>query len=252
MSEDVGQLQRDLALCRQAFYKGAYGSTPVAQSCGVSTRSGGPTVSDLDAALAANQQVIVFLGAFDRQGADCAFQRSDDWITDHVGAVAGHEAILYYQITDEANGATCPEADVVAAMNARRDLINSVDGSKPTYLTLATGGMDWSLFADCADVFGLVTYPVAKNNKGQTRYNEQKIPNVIANAEEAGLERYAAVMQFFGNDFYRLPTPDQLQHQFDQWSESDWTGYMLYHWGLADGDSLTAHQAVITAFNAAH
>lgn len=99
-------------------------------------------------------------------------------------------------------------------------------------------------------MFGLVTYPVSVNAKGQRRYNEQKIPNVIQKATDAELPRYGAVMQFFGNEFYRLPTATELQHQFDQWSESEWTGYMLYHWGLADGDALTDHQAVIAAENA--
>jgi uncharacterized coiled-coil protein SlyX len=217
--------------------RGAYGRDQTAsgfdvmRSVGLTTITASPDLATLDELEAAGMRAIVWLGSYDRAVPN-DFERSNSWVSLHVAAIAGHPAIAAYQITDEANGAT-DLGKAATDIAERGQLIKSLDPTKPTYLTLKTGS-PWEPFADAADIYGLVTYPISVG-KG---YNEDKIPGVIANAAATGLPRIVAVMQDFGNAFYRLPTADELQHQFDQWAAApNLAGYMLYHWNLADLDN---------------
>jgi hypothetical protein len=237
---DIATLQQQLADCEDpeeppaptfvlhgAYGRDAAGGTTGMQAAGLNTVTNDPNVAELDALEAKGMKAILWLGSFDRkeQEGTCTFERSDQWVTDHVQAVAGHPAIALYQITDEPNGALFHCPDVPDQVKARGEMIKSIDPSAVTYVTLATDTA-WDVFADSADVFGIPTDPVSIKNG----YNEEKIPNIIARAQAAGFDRVIAIMQLFATPtFYRLPTPEELQHQYDQWGTFP-EGRMLYHW----------------------
>ena len=237
-----------------ALLKGAYGRDSSAsgidkmKAVGLNMVTASPDVATLDKLHAQGMQAIIWMGSYNRKAQEglCEFERSDAWVTERVTAVRGHPAIAMYQVTDEAPGQmeVCPDAP--GDMAARNALIKSLDPSKPTYLTCNTGH-EWGPFAGTADIFGLVAYPVSN----QAGYSATKIPSVIEKARVAGFERYIAVMQAFGNSWYRMPTAAEMQRQFDEWAVAPgYEGYMLYHWQLGNLENLPDHLAVIEGVNA--
>src|ERR671918_749442 len=77
---------------------------------------------------------------------------------------------------------------------------------------------------------GLVVYPCL--NKSDECWFEM-IDRAIAAAASADVDRYWAVVQSFETDWYRLPTSDELEQQFDRWSRSRMSGYFVYQWSRA-------------------
>jgi hypothetical protein len=232
--------------------RGAYGrdssesGVEVMRSVGLDTVTAPPDVATLDRLQAEGMRAIVWLGAYDRAVSDpCAFERDDGWIRRRIGAAAGHPAIAAYQITDEPDGSLgeCPE--VVAQVRARAELVASIDSSAPTYLTISKSGYTYERWAPLVDILGLVIYPVSIRG-----YNPDMIPTAIAKAEADGVRRYWAVVQDFGTpNWYVVPTPEQLQRQFDQWRGSPLEGYVIYHWVLGGIEDRPDQMGVLSGVN---
>jgi hypothetical protein len=218
----------------------------VKRAVGMNVLTAPPTRSALDALRADGMGAIVWLGAYNRRvTAPCAFERDDAWIRERVAAVAGHPAIVAYQITDEPDSSVGVCANVVEQVRARAELISSLDPSVPTYLTISKTGYSYERWAGIADILGLVIYPVSIRG-----YNEQMIPTAIAEAEADGVERYWAVVQDFATpNWYVVPTGEQLRRQFEQWAASRVEGYVLYHWALGNVEARSDHLQVLREVN---
>jgi hypothetical protein len=187
-----------------------------------------PYRSYLDRLQAAGMKGVVWLWGYTRDG--CKFWHTDDQIRTEVAAIAGHPAIAAYQIDDEPNYARregCPQ--VVDQMRARHALVKSLDPSNPTYLTMSTWdgfeGYPYQYFAGVTDIMGLVVYPYGTNTSQPVN-----IDKAIAEAETDGVPRYWAVMQAYGDAYYRMPSSIELQDQLARWERSRMEGYLVYNW----------------------
>jgi hypothetical protein len=190
-------------------------------------------------------QAIVWLGAYNRAAtAPCAFERHDDWIKEKVAEVAGHEAIVAYQIADEPDAAISQCPGTVEAIADRAALVRSLDPAALTYVTISRTGATYERWK-AVDVLGVVVYPVSSRG-----YNETLIPEAIEALTTDDVSEYWAVIQDFGTpDWYVLPSASQLERQFDQWATSAMSGYMIYHWSKSRLDDRPDHLEVIEQIN---
>ncbi len=177
------------------------------RSVGLNTVTAPPDCETLDRLHEAGMRAIVWLGAYDRSTTQpCSFERNDRWIRDKVTAVAGNPSIAAYQIADEPDASLTRCPDTVQAIADRAALVHALDDSAPTYVTITRNGSTDVLWRS-VDILGLVVYPVSVDG-----YNAGLIPAAIAEAEQAHVARYWAVIQDFGTpSWYVVPTADELQ-----------------------------------------
>ncbi|MGH2828556.1 MAG: hypothetical protein ACRDKF_16465 [Actinomycetota bacterium] len=215
------------------FVRGVYGhdssgaGLKQVSSVGFDTVTVTPDVARLNQLEEKGLRGVVWLGAYD--STKCTFERDDRWIRDAVQRIAGHRAILVYQITDEPNHNTCPQAP--RQITERAELVESLDPGVPTYVTVPAWdgkeGFPYRHFAQTTDIMGLVVYPCL--NKSKECWFKM-IDRAIAEASSANIKRYWAVVQNFQTEWYRLPTSGELEEQFDRWSRSRMSGYFVYQW----------------------
>jgi hypothetical protein len=180
---------------------------------------------DFDELAARDLRGFVWLGGY--SNVSCSFREDDTWIRKHVSAIAGNPGVGAYFIDDEPDAAKCPRAP--AQMKARSDLVKSIDPGPPTFLV--TYKIDqFNLFAHTVDVLGLDVYPCSV--EGGCDYT--KIDVQAAQADELGV-RYWGVIQAFGDDWYKLPTSDELHRQFVHWRATKMGGYLVFAWRHPDG-----------------
>lgn len=180
---------------------------------------------DFDELAARDLRGFVWLGGY--SNVSCSFREDDTWIRKHVSAIADSPGVGAYFIDDEPDAAKCPRAP--AQMKARSDLVKSIDPGPPTFLV--TYKIDqFELFAPTVDVLGLDVYPCSI--EGGCDYT--KIDVQAAAAERLGV-RYWGVIQAFGDDWYKLPTPDELHRQFMHWRATKMEGYLVFAWRHPDG-----------------
>ena len=208
-----------------------------------------PYRTELDKLHAVGMMGLVWLWGYDDD--TCSFSASDTKIREYVAAIAGHPAIAAYQVDDEPNSARtdgCP--NVAAQIKARTQLLHSIDPSKPTYVVISTwDGVEkypYQYFAGTTDIMGIDVYPFAI-----TGDHLSMITSAIAEADKDGVTRYWAILQDFDDGYYRQPTAEEVQQQFDRWLPSRMEGYFVYHWGIADLDDRPDHLEVYSRMNAA-
>jgi hypothetical protein len=180
----------------------------------------GPYPEALEALAAKNLKGFVWLGGYSNER--CGFNRSDDWVRSHVSEVAGHEGVGAYFIDDEPDAAKCPDAP--EQMEARSELVKSLDGGPPTFL-VSYKPEQLKLFAGKVDVLGLDRYPCSIKNG----CDYSKIDAQAAEADRLGV-RYWGVIQAHGDDWYKVPTPEELHQQFERWRSTNMEGYLVFAW----------------------
>jgi hypothetical protein len=219
-------------------------------SAGFNTVPGSTDPSELDDLHDRGLRAVVWLGEYNRNrwGVEddvsrCRFLFDDDWIRDRVGLIAGHPAILAYQIADEPSYATQYGCPVAADLTARSDLVKSIDPTKPTYTTVPTSnGVDafpYAAVAGTTDILGLVVFPCSYvwDTRGGCRYD--LIDEAIAAADSAGIDRYWGVVQGFGDSWYRAPVYQELREQVERWDESRAEGTFILDWdGISSMDTM--------------
>jgi hypothetical protein len=235
-----------------SFVRGSYGQDSstsgfdVIKGTGFNAVTAMPSKAKLDALAAAGMKGLVWLWGWDNT--TCSFAKSDAEIRTYVSAVAGHPAILAYQIDDEPNARLCPTAP--SQIRARSDLVHSIDPSKPTYVVVSTWNgaktYPYEDFAGTTDIMGLDVYPCSRSYG--CRFDN--INNAIANADADGVQRYWAILQDFEDTYYRLPTTDELRQQFDLWDASRMEGYFVYHWNYGNLESHPDHLSLLAGQNA--
>jgi hypothetical protein len=167
---------------------------------------------------------FVWLGGY--SNSTCSFRESDDWVRSRVSAIAGSPGVGAYFIDDEPDAAKCPDAP--AQMKARSDLVRSIDPGPPTFLV--TYRVDQlALFAGTVDIIGLDHYPCTIEHG----CDYSKIDQAAAAADRLGI-RYWGVIQAHGDDWYKVPTPEELHQEFEHWRTTNMEGYLVFAWHYPD------------------
>jgi len=180
----------------------------------------GPDQGEMRALVAHHLKGLIWLGGYDE--ATCQFGESDAWVRSHVSAIAGSQGVGAYYVADEPNAAVCPTAP--AQIRARSDLVKSIDPRAPTLLVTYRAAQ-LPLFAGTVDVIGLDHYPCSRPHG--CRYS--MIDREAAAADRLGI-RYWGVVQAFGDDYYKLPTPQQIHQEFVHWRATKMQGYLVFAW----------------------
>lgn len=236
--------------------RGVYGrdSTPsgvdLISGAGFNSVTAGPWKEELDALHGQGLKAVVWLWDYD--DATCSFEKDDRWVRRVVRPIAGHPAILAYQVADEPSFARvdpgCP--DVPGQVRARSDLLHSLDPGVPTYVVIPTWdgreAYPYQYFAGTTDVMGLDVYPCWHQ---APECQVEIIDDAIEEADEDGVRRYWAVLQDFDDGWYRSPTAAELEAQFERWSHSRMEGYFVYHWNEGDIETKPDHLAVLVKNN---
>ena len=81
-------------------------------------------------------------------------------------------------------------------------------------------------------MLGLDHYPCSIENG----CDYSKIDKQAAEADRLGV-RYWGVIQAFGDDWYKMPTPEELHQQFVHWRATDMEGYLVFAWRSPSTDS---------------
>ena len=198
----------------------------------------GPGREQVRSIAARGLRPFVWLGGY--SNTSCEFNESDDWVRSHVRAITGtrrrgrkpgrrgrREPIVgAYFIDDEPNSVDCPTAP--AQIKARSRLVKSIDPRPPTFI-VSNHVEQFASFAGTVDVLGLDHYPCSI--KHGCVYS--KIDKQAAVADRLGV-RYWGVIQAFGDDWYKMPTPQELHRQFVHWRATNMEGYLVYAWRSPD------------------
>jgi hypothetical protein len=185
-----------------------------------------PSKEEMDALHGRGLKGLVWLG--DYSNTTCSFNESDDWIRSRVSAVAGNPGVGAYFISDEPNAITCPNAP--NQTRARSDLVKSIDPDPPT-LMVDYKVDQYKLWAGTTDILGLNHYPCSIQNG----CDYSKIDEEVAEADRLGI-RYWGVIQAFGDDWYKVPTPDEVHQQFVHWGNTEMEGYLVFAWHWPSND----------------
>jgi hypothetical protein len=180
----------------------------------------GPDVGELDKLARRGLKGFVWLGGY--SNSSCSFNERSAWVRSHVSGIAGHRGVGAYYIDDEPDASKCRRAP--EQMKARSDLVKSIDPRPPTFLVSYKPGQ-LKLFAGKVDVLGLDRYPCSiAEGCDYSRIDAQ-----AAEADRLGV-RYWGVVQAYGDDFYKAPTPEELHEQFVHWRATRMEGYLVFAW----------------------
>jgi hypothetical protein len=200
----------------------------------------GPDRDQVRAIAARGLKPFVWLGGYSNDR--CEFEESDAWVSSHVHAIAtrrhrrrrhgrrrlGRPLVGAYFIDDEPDAAECPGAP--AQIKARSDLVKSIDPRPPTFIV--TNKEDQlERFARTVDVIGLDHYPCSIRHG--CAYS--KIDAQAAKADRLGI-RYWGVIQAYGDDWYKVPTAEELHQEFVHWRRTHMEGYLVFAWRYPDDD----------------
>jgi hypothetical protein len=195
------------------------------QAIGFNFIDSGPYAEEITALARAGLTGFIWLGGYSNDS--CTFSRSDAWVRSHVAAIAGNPGVGAYFIDDEPDAARCPGAP--AQMKARSDLVKSLDPGPPTFLV--TYRVDQlRFFAKTVDIIGLDHYPCSIAHG----CDFAKIDQQAAEADRLGI-RYWGVVQAYGDNWYKVPTPAELHQEFVHWRATNMDGYLVFAWRYPDG-----------------
>jgi hypothetical protein len=186
----------------------------------------GPYRDEMQRLAARGVKGFVWLGGYSNER--CRFRKSNRWVRTHVAAIAGHPGVGAYFIDDEPDAARCPSAP--RQMRARSRLVKSLD-PRPVTFIVTYHVEQLRRFAGTVDVIGLDHYPCTR--KGGCDFS--RIDRQAAEADRLGI-RYWGVIQAHGDDWYRLPTAQELHRQFVHWRATAMEGYLVFSWNWPDGE----------------
>jgi hypothetical protein len=179
-----------------------------------------PSPDELKALRAHGLKGFIWLGGY--SNTTCRFHESDAWVRSRVQSIAGDPAVAAYFIDDEPDAALCPGAP--AQIKARSQLVKSIDPGPPTFI--ASYQVDqFRRFAGTTDVIALDHYPCSiAHGCDYAVIGEQ-----AAEADRLGI-RYWGVIQAQGDEWYKVPTVDELHQQFVRWRATHMQGYLVFAW----------------------
>jgi phosphatidylinositol-3-phosphatase len=223
------------------YVRGVYGkiSSPAVldamAATGFNTAMVGAYKQELDPLVAKGLKGVVWLGAW-FNSPRCAFEDDDAKVRALVSAIAGHPAILAYYLGDEPRVTECPNAP--ALFRQRSALVHSLDPGSQTFTVLQQfeNGVsrDYAPWAGTVDIIGFDIYPC---NKTRSACEFTAIDTAITAIAAAKITNYWAIVQDFQDCYYTLPTPQELRTQFDHWSQSQMSGYLVFSWNYQSSDN---------------
>jgi hypothetical protein len=189
----------------------------------------GPYRGELNALARRGLKGFIWLGGYSNDS--CKFREGNRWVRTHVRAIRRHPAVAAYLIDDEPDAARCPRAP--AQMRARAKLVRSIDRrrGRPTFLVIYRGEQ-LARFAGTVDVLAIDKYPCS--HKFGCVYS--KIDRIAARADRLGI-RYWGVIQAHADDWYKLPTPEELHEIFARWRATNMRGYLVFSWAWPPDDT---------------
>jgi hypothetical protein len=207
----------------------------VAAGCNVIERPA--FTGDLDQ-LPKDVKAMVWLGNYDNSS--CSWQKSDDWIREHVGAIKGHPGIALYYLADVPHIWDCP--NLPQQMKARSDLIHSIDPGPPTFALMEPRADEnpYAPYVGTVDIIGADRYPCSYKDGCVMSL----IDDTIALLDEAHVPHYWISLQACADSFHRFPTPDELREEFRRWQASRTEGILVFSWSWA-GNSLDDHPDLV-------
>lgn len=241
------------------FVRGAYGEDSSASGVDRIAAAGFSAVmtsvyrEDLDPLQARGLRGVVWLGGWNND--TCSWKQDDAWVRAHVSAIAGHPAVLAYYLGDEPLYGACPGAP--GLYRARTALVHALDPGRPTFTVIASWDelageeFPYGHWVGTVDILGFDVY-VCSFRYAQCDF--QQIDGAIAAAARYGVSRYWAVLQDFQDDYYRIPTPQEIATQFQHWDRSSMAGYFVFSWnyGVYSLDALPDNVAMLKRQNALH
>ena len=220
----------------QAFGRGIYTTTGAdfdrIAELGFHTVIVNPSKSLLDEIQARGLNAMIYTGGYNK--VTCRFGWSDATVADRVRSIADHPASAMYYLADEPH-AQCP--NVVKQIRSRNKLIKSID---PTALTAIAENQSTAFgrLANLTDLMILSVYPCS-HQRGCVL---SKIDFAMTAARGAGVKHLWAAPQSFGDDYYRVPTPEELQSIIDRWRDRGVEGFFTYTWNCCgDPETLANH-----------
>jgi hypothetical protein len=231
-----------------SFIRGTYGKDASTSgyrdiaATGFNTVMTGPYPEQLANVAAQGMKGVVWLGNFINRPT-CAFEKDDNTVTRLVKVIAGNPVIAAYFLGDEPHVTECPQAP--ALFKQRTALVHLLDPGSQTFTVIQAyeNGVahDYKPWAGAADVIGFDVYPCVRSS---SICNFDAIDAAIAAIKGAGIRRYWAIVQDFQDCYYRLPTPSEIQAQFDRWARSDMAGYFVFSWNYRPADASCAGAAL--------
>jgi hypothetical protein len=220
-----------------AFGRGIYTTTGAdykrIADLGFRTVIANPSLSALDEVRAHGLTAMIYLGGYD--SGTCTFGWPDATVATRVTAIRNHPASVMYYIADEPHTATCPDA--AQQIRARADLVKSIDPTASTAIA-ENRAADVAAFANTTDVMILSAYPCS-HPRGCIL---SKIDDALTAARTANVRHPWAAPQSFGDDYYRVPSPDELQAIIDRWKAGGVQGFFTYTWNCCgDPETLANH-----------
>lgn len=214
------------ATARQYAIRGVYGRDSSATgfdeqaALGFNAIDSGPYEDQINALARHGLTGIVWLGPYSNE--TCRFVRSSEWVRSHLARIAGHPAVGAYFLDDEPDAARCPAAP--RQISARAALVESIDPRPPTLIVMYKVDQ-LERFAGTVDVIGLDHYPCSRKHGCDYAVIDEQ----AGVADRLGI-RYWGVIQAFGDDWYKLPTPEELHNQFLFWRATNMEGYLVFAW----------------------
>jgi hypothetical protein len=191
-----------------------------------------PSKSLLDQIHSYGLNAMIYTGGYNK--VTCTFGWSDELLADRMRSIKDHPASAMYYIADEPH-VHCP--NVVEQIRGRNQLIKSLD---PTALTAIAENQSSAFrrLGNLTDVMILSVYPCSH----QRSCVLSKIDSAMTAVRAAGVKHPWAAPQSFGDDYYRVPTPAELQSIIDRWRNDGAEGFFTYTWNCCgDPETLANH-----------
>jgi hypothetical protein len=158
---------------------------------------------------------ILWTGGWQR--ASCQFETDDTDVRRWVRSVRDHAALYAIQLSDEPRQGSVPRGcpNAIDAHRARHQLVRELAPDAPTLITLDTTQTEhYAAWRGSADLFALVVYPCTVADGCESG----RITSEVAAARDAGLDELIGVVQAFGNDWAKMPSPDEIDDIMQEWT----------------------------------
>jgi hypothetical protein len=173
----------------------------------------------------------------------CTFEHDDDWIRERLIEIRDDPRIAAFYLGDEPLYSLCPGGPATFA--ARTALVHEYD-SRPTFTVIQAYDPNsgeqypYRYWVGSVDILVFDVYPVSFEHG----FDAPLLAGAIAAADALGVP-YWAMVQAFQDDYYRLPTPEEIDQQFQLWGTAQrLTGYIVFSWDWA-GTNLEDHPDVL-------